>query len=167
MCAHMRLLLILLLVGYVRGDVYVCEKEVELPGLRMCDMTQEEFCQSLAPQSASVVQPTWCELTPLGMVVLMAGGAACPPGFVDDSGTHAERYLAVGAGGGTVGVADTPLATRTAPVAGLMSKAKDRGTDFNTDNVMMPTADSVTVRTAEVAPAVLFRLCRRDGACPP
>lgn len=151
--------------------VYTCEKDVELPNLRLCGMSQEDFCtsQSTPPAASAPVAPaptpTWCELTPEGTIVLMAGGTPCPGGFVDDSAVHANRYLAVGGGGGTLGTA-TDLGARTTPVSGLMTTNKPRGTDFTEDPTVMPTGDPITVRTVDVAPALLLRLCRRSGPCP-
>jgi hypothetical protein len=140
-------------------------------------MNQTEFCENAQTQVAPIIPdpPTWCELTPPGMIVLMAGGADCPPGFVDDSVTFANRYLAVGASGGTVGTA-SDLGTRAASVHGVTSMSKPSGTAFTQEGFVAPepfTGDTATdtanisVLTAEVAPAVLFRMCRRDGQCPP
>lgn len=173
----MRFFIVLLVfwtaVTVARGQmVYTCEKDVELPNLRLCGMTQDDFCAtqsspqpSETPVAPAAPAPTWCELTPEGTVVLMAGGTPCPAGFVDDSALHANRYLAVGGDGGTLGTA-SDLDTRTAPVSGLMAKNKDRGLDFNQEPVVMPTAEPVTVRSVDVAPALLLRLCRRSGSCP-
>lgn len=164
----MRLVIVFLaLWALARGQmVYTCEKDVELPNLRLCGMSQEDFCTAQTPQSArAAAVPTWCELTPEGTIVLMAGGTPCPGGFVDDSTTHANRYLAVGAAGGTLGTA-SDLGSRTAPVSGLVSKDKDRGTDFIKEPVVIPMPDPIAVRTVDVAPALLLRLCRRSGPCP-
>ena len=144
-------LFILLLLGVCTAEVYTCNKDIEIPNLQICGMSQENFCtqtQTIPPIAS------WCDLTPIGLMILMDG--ECPSGFMDVSQSFTNRYIAVNGAGGTVG---SPTLDGQVHVQGsqytpnLMTDSFGRG----------PTA--INSVGAATPPAVFFRLCRRQGDC--
>lgn len=149
----MTLVLVLLLAGAAAGQVFTCDREVDLPNLRICGQTQAEFC---APAPAPIPPPpvTLASLMPPGAIFLLDSDTApCPTGFTDVSATHANRYLAVDTSPGTAGTAPASLASHKATTSGSSVGAAGFGGG---------SPIYTQVRSADVAPFAAFRLCRRD-----
>lgn len=173
-CTHMRLVVLLILAVTVQGRVYTCDEGVvELPGLLMGGMGHEELVRRLQQIETGQqmmqdrlglleTEPApWCP--PMGSLMFLDGPAECPDGFTDVSARYAGRYVSVGEMPGTFGEA-VDLETNMADVHRITTVEKPSTDAFGTVNVLVPNGP-VQVSTAEVAPAIIVRACRRSAPC--
>lgn len=149
MCMQMYLFL-LFLVGICSAEVYTCEKDIEIPNLQLCGMSQQEFCTQ--QQRSAPAPVTWCELTPVGTMILMDG--ECPSGFADMTETYENRLIGVGQG-----TRGSPTSNGQFPVEGTQRTISLASDSFDRGLNALATPGHIT------PPSVLFRLCRREGSC--
>lgn len=143
-----------------------------------------EQCGSSAP--APLVPATLSEIsseqaacmgTPAGSLLLIQQEDTCPCGFTDVTDDFGERYIAVGTGAELAGsVGSETVASRQGDFAGAVdgaayaSMAKHASTVGMEPLFKKPSASSnvpttTTIRSTDVAPAAVFKLCKRNEEC--